>query len=577
MAHWVRGRPPEKCHPAEMYVAQHLSELTDDWLISWGYRYGTNGGIDPEREGDFAIQSPAGHVCVVEVKSGQLRQFALTGYWESVDGDNPAEQLNAEWKGVISLLNAAAEGRTSPLVHRALALPSVNFVDGDRFRGHLPRGQLLGQGDICNFPTWWRENVATQPIWIEPAEARRIFKAAFARGTTPQSMRFFVSETDSLILRQLQAESTTLDLVADNRQLLVRGACGSGKTFLAVEQARRWAERGAGSKVLLLCYNLPLADQLALLVARRSPSRGSITVMSWEALASQILLSAGIVHSPPEELSKRGTYYTLEVPGLLLEINEDEGIAPEYDALVVDEGQDHDTVFPQELSKPDLPGWWTFYLRLLRDGAASNVAVFYDETQRPRFRPKEGFSVPRLAEALSQPAYLRLPRALRYTRSVFEYLQKIRALYPQGPEWILQRPLEFREGPEVEAYITARELTAQKVMEIAERWEGAGYCRASEILILGQRRERANTSLTGLERLGRFPLCDLSPETPPGSIPYLNVHRAKGLDRLGVILIGLPPISSLDPATDIERIDALFSGASRARQLLAVIAEAPAA
>jgi hypothetical protein len=83
-----------------------------------------------------------------------------------------------------------------------------------------------------------------------------------------------------------------------------------------------------------------------------------------------------------------------------------------------------------------------------------------------------------------------------------------------------------------------------------------------------------NTSLAGLERLGRFPLCDLSPETPPGSIPYLNVHRAKGLDRLGVILIGLPSISGLGPVPDVDRIDALFSGASRARQLLAVIAQA---
>ncbi|MGA7724343.1 MAG: hypothetical protein WCA95_03620 [Opitutaceae bacterium] len=559
-----------------MYLAERLSSLPDDWMVSWGFRYGTNGSIDPEREGDFAIQGPSGHVCVIEVKSGQLRQFALTGYWENSDGENPADQLHAEWKGVISLLDASAGGSASPVVHRALALPSVNFVHGDRFREHLSRGQLLGQNDICNFPAWWNEYVAKQHMWIEPAEARKIFIAAFAARISPKATRFFVNETDSLILRQLQMESTTLDLVADNRQLLVRGACGSGKTFLAVEQAKRWAERGNGGTVLLLCYNLPLADQLSLLVARRPPSRGSITVISWEALASKILGSAGIDHAPPGDLSKRGAYYTLEVPGLLLAINDDDGIKPEYDALVVDEGQDHDTVFPGELFRPDLPGWWTFYLRLLHDGSAANVAVFYDEAQRPRFRSSEGFSVPRLAAALSQPAYLSLPRALRYTRSVFEYLVNVRELYPPGSVSKLQRPLEFREGPEVEEFTVPKDQTAKTVSEIAERWVSAGYCRPSEILVLGQRRERANTSLGGLDRLGRFPLCDLSPETPPGSIPYLNVHRAKGLDRLGVILIGLSPREAMNPATDIDQVDALFSGASRARQLLAVVAEAPA-
>jgi hypothetical protein len=572
MALWILSRPPEKCHPGEVYVAERLSRLSDDWIVSWGFRYGTGGGTEPEREGDFAVQSPSGHVCAIEVKSGRLRQFALTGFWESRDRDNPADQLHAEWRGVIALLESAAGNGATPLVHRALALPNVTFVGGDRFSGQLSRSQLLDQCDLDKFIVWWSETVSKQPLWISAAEARQIFLTALGRQVTPKAVRFFVNETDSLILRQLAVESELLDTVAGNRQLLIEGGCGSGKTFLAVEQARRWAERGTGESVLLLCYNLPLAEQLAQLVARHAPKKGAIEVLSWEALAARILFSAGIPLVPPADLRQRWSYFTVEVPGLLLAINDDGGITPAFDALVVDEGQDHDTLFPVELARPELPGWWTFYLRLLHLGSAANIAVFHDAAQRPRFRAREGFSVPLLASALSQPAFLRLPRTVRYTRPVFEYLNRIRPVDPLKPGENLRPPLEFREGPNVEEYAVTRAETAGCVTEIAERWIAQGFCRPHDILILGHRRNREQSSLAGLQQLGRWPVCDFSATVPPVCIPYLNVHRAKGLDRLGIILIDLPPSSTLKQTGDMDRLDALFAGASRTRQLLAIVA-----
>jgi hypothetical protein len=573
MSLWICSRPPEKCHPAEVYVAERLSRLPDDWIVAWGFRYGTKNKSEPENEGDFVVQGPSGHVCVVEVKSGRLRQFALTGFWESNDRDNPADQLHAEWQGVISILKAAANGASAtPLVHRALAMPNVVFVGGDRFIGQLSRSQLLDQNDLEKFPVWWTEMVEKQALWISASTARQIFLTAFGQQIVPKAVRFFVDETDSLILRKLEAESSLLDVVAENRQLLVAGGCGSGKTFFAVEQARKWAGRNTGECVLLLCYNLPLAEQLAQLIARNPPIRGSIEVMSWEALAAAILDSVGIPFTPPKDSKQRWHYFTVEVPSLLLAISDENGIAAKFDALVVDEGQDHDTIFPDELSRPDLPGWWTFYFRLLRHGARANIAVFHDVGQRPRFRSIDGFSVRRLASSLSQPAFLKLPRTVRYTRPVFEYLNRVRPaeFYQVGAK--LSPPTEFREGPGVEEYVEQKEETGTRVAEIVARWTDRGFCHPHDILILGQRRDRGQSSLAGLEQLGRWPVCDFSATIPPGSIPYLNVHRAKGLDRLAIILIDLPPFSTLQQIGDLDRIDALFAGASRARQLLAIVA-----
>jgi hypothetical protein len=49
---------------------------------------------------------------------------------------------------------------------------------------------------------------------------------------------------------------------------------------------------------------------------------------------------------------------------------------------------------------------------------------------------------------------------------------------------------------------------------------------------------------------------------------HLSVNRAKGLDARGIILVGTAPFTSL---TRIEDQYTYFMGASRAKQLLAVV------
>ncbi len=95
---------------------------------------------------------------------------------------------------------------------------------------------------------------------------------------------------------------------------------------------------------------------------------------------------------------------------------------PRYDGLVVDEAQDHDTAFAAGIGSRR-GRRRSGKLRLVDDlfrppprgGAVSDGAV-YDGAQRPPFRGSGGFEIQRLATSLSQPAFARLPHALRYTR-----------------------------------------------------------------------------------------------------------------------------------------------------------------
>lgn len=181
--------------------------------------------------------------------------------------------------------------------------------------------------------------------------------------------------------------------------------------------------------MLLLCYNIALGRLLRDLVSRRALERGEIIVFHWEELADHILDACGLGNEAPGPEASREEkvrYYDRELPGLLLACVEEDEFAdrlPRYDALVVDEAQDHDTAFAVggpmgagdggkdgedgESGESDKAGeasgcgWWTIYFALLREGMRSPMALFYDGAQRPPFRGSGGFEVRRLAERLS--------------------------------------------------------------------------------------------------------------------------------------------------------------------------------
>src|SRR5690606_6411963 len=122
----------------------------------------------------------------------------------------------------------------------------------------------------------------------------------------------------------------------------IEGCAGSGKTMLALEKARQLA--GQGFDVLLLCFNAPLAEYLY----ERAPE--GVSVFHFHGLCKHLAKEAGIgyrAHRSEEE------YYNEVLPNMLLDAIDELG--PQYDALIVDEGQDfRDT-------------WWEILAFLLRD------------------------------------------------------------------------------------------------------------------------------------------------------------------------------------------------------------------
>jgi len=155
----------------------------------------------------------------------------------------------------------------------------------------------------------------------------------------------------------------------------------------------------------------------------------------------------------------------------------------------VDEAQDHDTAFPDSLHEGDSTdglgcGWWSIYFALLREGTGAPIALFYDTAQRPPFRGRGGFDSRLIARQLSQPAFARLPHALRYTQPIYDFLQTLNSPGTEGLVAQLSEPDDLPEGPEV-ITVDLKEAGAGEVQaevtKIITSWVEDGYCLPEDV------------------------------------------------------------------------------------------------
>jgi hypothetical protein len=580
MPRWIYNRPPEKCQENEFRLAQLLNDcLPDSWIVRWGYWYEDSSGT--LREGDFLVLGPQGGLAVLEVKSSLSYQSA-SGQWDTSDGDNPLVQLQDQHQGVIRHLESVAKGRRLPYITKALVLPGLEIAPNiPEFRG-VPRQLILAGNDLRHFERSWAKLFPGLRT-LESGQSA-VFIDGYGDGLNPRSVKAFISETDQMLLRQATASYRLLNLLAGNRQLVVEGGVGTGKSWYAIEQARRLAENpdhDSGRDVLIVAYNLALCQRLRRNVAGLRLKRGSISVESSESLASSVLAACGLAHEIPTETVALREYYDQTLPQLALEAVTSMSVdlphlLGRFDALVVDEAQDHDTslnesVIESALEPSEDLGWWSLYIAMLRDGWHSPMAIFGDIAQRPPFRPKGRFRIQSLRHRLPQHAHIRLDQTLRYTRPIHDFLLQLDADGTHNLVAGLPRQGSLIDGPEVTTQETSKHAAADTITEILAEWQSSGLCRPSKVLLLYDRSQINRTALAGFESLLQHrlvPYGDLQESSEANTIAHCSIHKAKGLDALAVILI-VP--RTFDQLTEPYDRFTYFMGASRARQLLACV------
>ena len=326
------------------------------------------------------------------------------------------------------------------------------------------------------------------------------------------------------------AQFSLLDFLGNRRRVVIYGCAGSGKTTMAMEQAKRLASQGF--RVLLTCFNRYLAEYMA---SDETLPKG-VDVRHFHGLCMTVAGRAGF----SARLNQgQGTeeWYDRTLPDLLLDAVD--LLGPQYDAIVVDEGQD--------FQNP----WWVPLQCLLPDPDRGIFYLFCDDNQNIYQRVNE---LPGGLESFY--LWYNVRNTQHIHRTVLAFYHSSVTPDAKGP---LGRP------PEIIFYATDQALK-QHLRQTLHRLVTQEGVAAEDIIILTPR-AREHSVLWQFGALGNFRLTD---RWPPGAneIYCTSVYLFKGLESPVIILAEVFPSAQ----QDMESV--LYVGCSRARHHLIVLAHA---
>ena len=533
-------------HGAERRVYQALArDLPPDYTVfGWSTWLGrTDDSSVREGELDFVVAHPENGILVIEVKGGGVSYDATTRVWLNRDKAGRLHEMKD------SYAQAAANRRA--LVRKFDELPSS--LQRHPFIGHavwftdITRREEPLRPDAPPAITGYREDVLDPLPFVRAAmDYWRAGKPSFRGGRAAiEALEGILAGSFSLRVSlagrlqpaaERQVELTEqqywiINGLAGNPRLLVTGGAGTGKTFLAIERARRLADQGF--RTLLCCFNQPLAEFLR----RNTAGVSDLTVVHYHDLCRRLVREAGLaLEEPPFEAEDavHEAYYSGRLPKLVAEALRITG--PRFDAIIVDEGQDFShrdrDLLRGTLLRPDRDVLW----------------VFQDAAQRI-YEDKALWGETGMMT-------LRLDINLRNTRDIHAVLTRLSGdteTSPGGPDGV--RP-KLIAAPTIEAQRRELGATLRRLLEQDE-------FHPEQIAVLTSSRRQiplyaADGTIAGI------PITEEHWDIP-GAVLFESIPRFKGLERDVVILVGIQELSYLD--LDSE----LYVGASRARTYLVII------
>lgn len=523
MAICIPDRPAADAPSSERAVFNALTKLPDSWRVMHSVAWqSAREGRPGDGEADFVLIHPKHGLVVLEVKGGGVKVEGARWYSFNADGKhpikNPFEQATASKHALLRYLRDGTFGLPELPAGHAVAFPDLTNLGplGPEAPAELvlTRKDLAEIGEaLARVTEHWGmgadlsdDQIQTMVALLAPTvQVRRVLADD-------------VAEAEARLLKLTEEQMRFLDFCRRTRRALITGGAGTGKTLLAVERARRLAVEGF--RVLLTCFNRPLADHLRAEFANAP----NVYVHNFHGLCRWQIGSAGMPF--PENPTQE--WWDTTVADNLVEAAAENGF--EVDGVVVDEGQDF------------APAWFEGLGALLADPEDGPMYVFADSHQsiyRPDWLP------PIEDEPFELTVNCRNTRPIAtVVASVFGDALADRGVH--GPEPSLV-PVESDEG------------AIAAVRRLLHEWVNEGRLQPHQVVVLTQRREMA-------DRLRSAPLAglDLKP-LGGGGVICETIHRFKGLEAEAVVVV-LDALQS-----DRDRMLA-YVGLSRARSVLAVVA-----
>ena len=507
---------PDPTRPrSESQVWDALSRLPQDWTVFHSVCW-----LDQSfcGEADFVILHPRHGMAVLEVKGGGIT--VDRGIWYTVNRQRQKHKIKNPFRQAMASSRALRDYLGARIGQRPITTHGVVFPDLDRVPDLGPdaepemvivKPQMLSMED-CLVRLMGSHEELPRDVYEQMIE----LLAPTVRIAPHFTSRLHSMNQQFIDLTNQQVR--LLNHLRRNRRFIITGGAGTGKTVLAVEQARRLATEGLN--VLLTCYNEPLGEKLR----EEVKDEERVRACNFHNVALQEIERAGL----PRPDTKSDEFWDETCPKLLVAAARKSGYA--VDAIVVDEAQDF------------TPLWWSALEQLLKDGESGRFYIFGDPLQNIYRKadwqpPFDGFTY-------------ELSTNCRNSKPIAELVASL-----QGQPYDVLTV----EGPEPDFVITETEEELLKNLEeVLGRLTQDGL-KEDEIQVLcqtsGLRKFLRELKLNGF-RFGELGAKAIAVET---------VHRFKGLEA--------PVVIHLQDRLNTKRDYRLASiGMSRAKAHLVVLA-----
>jgi Nuclease-related domain/UvrD-like helicase C-terminal domain len=361
---------PRLANPAERRTWQALADhLEPNDLVVSGQRVTDH---LKDHEVDFVVGIEGAGIVCLEVKGGEVwhdgegwRQ-KRGGHDHKIDPVRQAREACYALRDYIEKDPRWTQGRLR--WDHVVVLPNTK-LPADFELPECPRWKIIDRNDLPTLVDKLRYVLIRQELdrpLLTQEGIHQLTTALSGRGLPQRDVvaRALANEDAADALTEHQA--VILDATRLIHRVEVRGGAGSGKTFLAMEQARRLAQ--SGQRVALVCYSHGLASYLERISAAWPRRQRPAYVGEFHALG----VLWGAPEGPDESLRTEETvqFWEHDLPLQMADLAAQLEPGHRFDSIVVDEGQDF------------ADAWWHPLLAALRDDEAGGLYVFTDEGQR---------------------------------------------------------------------------------------------------------------------------------------------------------------------------------------------------
>ena len=357
----IISAPGPEAPMSEKKVHRALAALPDEYTIlhsvAWQGRWGRR---FLDGEADFLVAHPRG-VLVIEVKGGGIH--VENGRWKSRDRNgyvhdvkNPFEQATTS----SAILHKWLKERTGLDISTCHAVAFPDIGDSPELGPAASRELILARERLGVIEDAVKRvfSRGRRDFRLPPSKVKEIATMLAPTVTVRRKLSDEAREAQSELITLTDEQKDFFNAARRNVRLAVFGGAGTGKTVLACEKARQL--KAEGNRVLLTCYNRPLAEAL-----NADASLQGIEVKNFHWLCLDMASEANL--DTPKDEDKDSAFWEKEAPLLLMQAAERCGVS--FDAVVIDEGQD----FGED--------WMEALESICSHGKDSPFVVFFDSHQ----------------------------------------------------------------------------------------------------------------------------------------------------------------------------------------------------